>query len=154
MPPSRPSLTNQVSLIVLWFFLHHLPSSHHQVVQTGYVFLIFVVVSVVFSVVSVLTFFYSYRLGLYTNHDLLYIIFFSFLSFFLSFFFRSAICHFYQPKLWISFVEMRKAFLGLANMYRNMPSLRMCTHRQILLVYYLFVVRNNKLNLSYLLNDV
>lgn len=73
MPPSRPSVTNQISLIVLWFFLHHLPSSHHQVVQTGYVFLIFVVVSVVFSVVSVLTFFFSYRLGLYTNHDLLYI---------------------------------------------------------------------------------
>lgn len=89
-------------------------------------FLIFVVVSVVFSVVSVLTFFYSYRLGLYTNHDLLYInSFSSFLSSFVQLY-----VIFYQPKLWISFVEMRKAFLGLDDMYRNMPSLRMCTHHQ------------------------
>lgn len=113
-------------------------------------FLIFVVVSVVFSVVSVLTFFYSYRLGLYTNHDLLYINSF---PFFLSSFVQLYVIV-YQPKLWISFVEMRKAFLGLANMYRNMPSLRMCTHRQIQLLYYLSLVRNNKPDLSYFLNDL
>lgn len=86
--------------------------------------LIFVAVSVVFAVVCARLFF-SYDLGLHTNHDLLYTRSFSF-----SLVQLYIIC--YQPELWIYIRESAKGFLDLADMYRIIPSFRMCTSNTIL----------------------
>lgn len=119
---SQPSL--QVKYLCLF---HGFPSSssYHRNIQSDYVFLIFVAVSVVFAVVCVLNFFFQ-TVWAYLPSKI-YCIHVHFLSYLVQ---PYIIC--YQPELWIPFLEVQKAFLGLADMYRNIPLFHMCTSNTIL----------------------